>query len=121
MTRHIKYLAVQGVVLIETAGSYHLGEEIETVNQAASMAIENNCFRIIFDCMKSDVTAKVMDSYDRPTIYEKAGFNRGPTKIAIVIKEINDNLVFYETVCMNRGWQVHLFTDYDKAMGWLTT
>jgi hypothetical protein len=41
-------------------------------------------------------------------------------KIAVVLKEkykeIGD---FWETVCINRGFQYHAFTDFDKAEQWI--
>ena len=65
----------------------------------------------------------VVDLYDLPTLYEEQGLERG-SKGAVVLPAANAKVAedarFHETVCLNRGWQVKVFTDCQEAIDWLT-
>ncbi len=118
MNVSLECLSGINVVWIRTSGTYELGAELETVKRAVQTAKNHNCTRLLFDHRQTDVIAKFMRAYDRPIKYEEFGLDRS-AKLAILLREVDDDLKFYETVCNNRGWQVQLFTDYDAAVGWL--
>ena len=107
------------VVWIRTSGTYDLGAELETVKRAIQATKDHNCSRLLFDHRETNVIAKVMGAYDRPIKYQEFGLDRS-AKLAILLREIDDDIKFYETVCNNRGWRAQLFTDYDAAVDWLT-
>jgi len=106
------------VVWIRTSGIYELDAELETVKCAIQTAKNHNCNRLLFDHRKSKVVARVMGAYDRPVKYQEFGLDRS-AKLAILLREVDEGISFYETVCNNRGWQAQLFTDYDVAVDWL--
>jgi len=67
-------------------------------------------------------TASIADVFQLPAHeYEQQGVDR-ETRIAIVFSpygESQDIVTFYETACVNRGWQVRCFTNKHDAMSWL--
>ena len=65
------------------------------------------------------VTGATIDIYNRPKIFKIIGLILR-VKIAEVIKpEHIDHFKFFETVCRNRGYQLSIFQDRDKALAWL--
>ena len=65
------------------------------------------------------ITGATIDIYNRPKIFKIIGLILR-VKIAEVIKpEHIDHFKFFETVCRNRGYQLSIFQDRDKALAWL--
>lgn len=53
--------------------------------------------------------------------FHAIGVSRG-IKLALMLpekKEIHDGLMFYETACLNRGYQVKAFEKHEDALNWL--
>ena len=119
MRREFRYLEDKNIVLIRTSGTYDLDAEIETLKKVAAKLKEYNCNKCIFDHRETNVIARPMSSYERPAVYEEL-WDDHSTRGALVVKEINKDLKFLETVVRNRGWVVRIFDDYDKAMEWLS-
>lgn len=116
--RLVRYLSDLDIVLVETHGSYILGAEIETLKKTVKLSQEYSCKKLLFDHRKANVIAETMEGYDRPSVYAGIGLHR-LTKLATLVREVDDNLKFYETVCVNRGWSMKVFDDYDAAVAWL--
>lgn len=58
---------------------------------------------------------------DQVDCFHLLGVNRG-IKLALMLpekKEIHDGLMFYETACLNRGYQVKAFEKHEDALHWL--
>jgi hypothetical protein len=65
------------------------------------------------------VIGSTMDVYHRPKIFRLIGAILG-IKIAEIIKpEHMEHFRFFETVCLNLGYQLSVFQDKDKALVWL--
>ena len=120
MNSEFEYLEDKDIVLVRTVGSNEFSTEIDTVNEVASNLKKHNCNRLLFDFRASNLIANTMDIFDRPEIYGSLGIERS-IKSAIVVKELNANMRFYETVCQNRSWNFKIFDDYDASIDWLTT
>jgi dihydroorotase len=64
----------------------------------------------------------VLDLYNLISLYKDSGFPNN-FKEAILMPNLNDpveNVQFYETACLNRGYNVKVFNDKDNAVLWLT-
>jgi len=116
--RTITYLEDEGIVWVRTSGTYVLAAEIETLKKALEMARGKNCKKLLFDHRKARVVAPTMESFDRPSVYRGLGFDSS-FRVASLLTDICEDLRFYETVCVNRGWNMKVFDDFDSAMGWL--
>ena len=104
LKREFEYLEDKDIVIFRATGSYELSAERDTLRQIASELKEHNCNRLLMDFRATNIVARTMDIFDRPNAYGNHGIGR-PLKAAIVCKELNDDLRFYETVCLNRGWK----------------
>jgi len=116
--RQVNYLDDLDIVMVETCGKYILGQEKETLQKALEVAQANNCWKLLFDHRKATVEVRTMDGYNRPSVYADMGFDRF-TKLATLVTEVDEGLKFYETVCVNRGWAMHVFDNFDAALVWL--
>jgi hypothetical protein len=65
------------------------------------------------------IVGNIIDIYDRPKLFRFIGIILR-IKIAEVIKpEHLEHFKFFETVCINRGYQVSIFQDKENALSWL--
>ena len=77
--------------------------------------------RCIIDATDQEETGTILDLYQLPDLYERAGLDR-KTRLALLPPtrpELRELAMFYETVCVNRGWLVRLFTTREQAIEWL--
>ena len=66
-----------------------------------------------------DVTGSTMDIYNRTKLFRIIGVILR-IKIAEIIKpEHMEHFKFFETVCVNRGYNISVFQDREKALSWL--
>jgi hypothetical protein len=65
------------------------------------------------------VMGGTVDIYDRPKLFKIIGAILR-IKIAEIIKpEHLEHFKFFETVCVNQGYQISVFQDKEKALAWL--
>jgi hypothetical protein len=65
------------------------------------------------------VTGNTTDIYNRPKIFRIIGIIL-KIRIAEIIKpEHLKHFKFFETVCVNQGYQISIFQDKEKALSWL--
>ncbi|MDJ0938487.1 MAG: hypothetical protein QNJ00_01855 [Woeseiaceae bacterium] len=93
----------------------------EATAAAIDLAQKHDASRGIIDAVEQEQTATITELYDFPAQYDAQGLDRG-IRIALVVpkrEELHDIAVFYENVCVNRGWQVHRCATREEAMEWL--
>lgn len=98
------------------------GEELmQQVLSNIDLAKKNNTHKFLTDCRELSPNINVIDSYKLVKLYEKLE-GASNMKEAILIPDIPEAaraIEFYETVSLNRGFQVKAFTDRDEALSWL--
>jgi hypothetical protein len=52
-------------------------------------------------------------------MYDQLGFDRRAVRVAVVSPPTDEIVRFYETACVNRGWQVQVFEAFEPAIAWL--
>ncbi len=119
MDKEIKYLEDKDVLLVKTSGVYEVKNETDTVTKIASELSKYDCNKCIIDHRNTTVSGRIIDSYERSEKYSTFGVKRF-WKCAIVFKRLNEDVVFFENVCRNRGWDFKVFTDYEEAQLWLS-
>ncbi|MBE2217105.1 MAG: STAS/SEC14 domain-containing protein [Ignavibacteria bacterium] len=76
---------------------------------------------VLTDCLGITTSPSVLDVYERINMYEKLGIDT-ETKEAILIPSdqiVVENVKFYETACLNRGYNVRIFENRQEAIDWL--
>ena len=118
MSAKFEYLPEDEVLLIRTSGTYNLEFQIDLLKEIIVKAKEYNCERFLVDHRETEIIIKTLPTYSRPALFDELEFKR-TWRAAMVVKELNNDTQFYETVFKNRGWQIKVSDDYDAAMNWL--
>jgi len=98
-------------------------EENKQIHQIIVNACkDHNCNRVLIDDRRVIYTASIISIYQLAEYYVKVDLPRQIHRAALVAdfkyKETND---FFENVSRNRGINLRLFYDIEKAEEWLTT
>ena len=64
------------------------------------------------------LTEETLDIYNMPKSARQAGIEHR-FKRALVVSELSSDFHFLETVFINQGHIVKMFTDFDAALHWL--
>ncbi len=120
MDREIKYLEDKDILQVKTSGVYEVKKETDTVTKIALELSKYDCNKCIIDHRNTTVSGRILDSYERSEKYSSFGVKRS-LKCALVFMRLNEDIIFFENVCRNRGWDFKVFTDYDEALFWLSS
>ena len=74
------------------------------------------------DLLNTETKFSITDLYGKPRDWDAKGFNRA-NKLAVVAQcggKFWDDLLFFETTCLNQGRQVKLFSSRKDAIEWLS-
>lgn len=85
-------------------------------------ALANNLSKVLIDARELDGRLGVLDSYLLVTEVFQNIRGKGIRKAAIVDEQINTlREWFLETVARNRGFNIRIFNDKEKALDWLVS
>ncbi len=76
------------------------------------------CNSLLVDHRKSRMNFTFMTTFKRPDVYAGLGFSRD-TKAALVWNKLVKDFLFFENVCVNRGFNVKVFDNHEAALCWL--
>ena len=116
------YNEALGIIEVTLTGVVS-GEELRRGTEeglALSRALDD--VRCIIDATDQEESGTILDLYGLPGLYDAGGLDR-KTRIALLPPtrpELYELAIFYETVCVNRGWSVKVFTSREQAIEWLT-
>ena len=115
---HIESL---GIVEIKLDGVVTGDGLREATTAGIKLAMEQGLSRGLIDATDQVRTGSMVDLIELPGQYSDQGLSRA-TNIALVIpadENLHGVAEFYETVCVNRGWNVETFADREHAIAWL--
>jgi hypothetical protein len=108
--------------------------EVHLVGRVTADDINQVTFRIVDDWRASGINRFLVDAADAVSAppladilrlpaeeYDKLGLDR-QSRIAVIAprnQEARVSAQFYETACVNRGWNVKLHLERREAEGWL--
>ncbi len=95
---------------LETAMEYSKGIQKEKS--------AHDCKLILNDMREAELNLATVDIYYLPGMLDAAGLDRSWKRAIIATNQLEDYR-FFETVARNRGYQVRVFTEKNKAMNWL--
>ncbi|MBD3277608.1 MAG: hypothetical protein GF388_04845 [Candidatus Aegiribacteria sp.] len=111
------------VELINT-GTFTPEDLFREVPVAYRLARKNGTGRYLVDGSEREVLAvSHFDYYDVPKVLE--GFELDEdTKIAMVLphgQDSDEGMTFFETICLNRGYNARIFKSREEAEAWLNS
>ena len=123
MTCELKFDDSLGVIELVLSGIVTGHDLREATSEGIALQKEVHETRCLIDATDQEQTGTVLDLYHLPSQYAEEGLDRR-SLLALVLPtrhELLELALFYETVCVNRGWHVRLFPTREEAIGWLSS
>jgi hypothetical protein len=110
----------EGYAEIITSGLVDGEGTVDMANAIAKAMKSRRITKALIDHRNvEDVIQNISATYNRPKIFRLIGITLG-IKIAEIIRpEHAGHFKFFETVCINQGYQLSVFQDKDEALIWL--
>ena len=118
MPYEIYYDSIKECIMVSVQGELDLALLESMASSVVEIVREVGCKRILNDLRKSWVTEATIDIYNMPETAKQAGVFQA-CKRALVIGEKTKDFRFLETVFVNQGHQVRMFTGMAEAEEWL--
>ncbi|MFA7419688.1 MAG: hypothetical protein WCZ90_08370 [Melioribacteraceae bacterium] len=93
----------------------------EALLAAVKLANENNSILFFADCSEMEGGHSVVDLYGLISLYESVGLQHRMKEALLLpsLKSPKEDVKFYETACLNKGFNVKVFSQKEKALTWL--
>ena len=121
MPWRVEYHQDQKIVEVAYSGATNASDIRAGTLEAIGLAREYEADRGLVDCSEQTKTASMPELVELPRLYQDEGLTRN-VRIAFVEparRELRELAIFYETVCLNRGWQIRRFASHGDAVDWL--
>jgi hypothetical protein len=89
----------------------------EAAPQVAQLCEQKKCFRILNDMRAAKIEISMVEAFQSPAIMDKSGSTRTMRRALVVASDFN-KAEFIETVTRNRGHDLMVFNDIEKARQW---
>jgi len=123
MSYSVTYDSKNHLILIVHKGVVDKSVLNKSRSEAARLAKQYNCFNILADLREATSGISTIDIFKLPqTTSEQlfaAGLNISQFKRALVVAQEFGDPAFFEAVSTNRGQNVKLFRNLEKAKKWL--
>lgn len=92
------------------------GRKVLEIYQATGAA------EVLSDCREIKEQPAIHEIFAAVHMFEEMGLGRvlGEAMWVKAGYEFSEGTVFYKNVCVNRGYAVEVFSDYHRALDWLT-
>ena len=90
----------------------------QMATEVATVCQETGVSRVLNDLRRAEPPKRAFDAYNMPRTAQKAGVSQF-CKRAIVVGNRDADFYFLETVFINQGHQVRMFTEIEDAKKWL--
>lgn len=122
MSYTIEYNRMLQIVEFVCAGRYTAQELRESTSKAIALGKEHGDADALVDASKAELAVSIVELFNLPAHqYVDEDMNR-KIRVAVVppaSPKDQEDVRFYETACVNRGWRVRLFPNRDGAIQWL--
>lgn len=123
MAYTLKFNRTLKIVELVFSGRLTAQESREATSKAIALGKEYGDADALVDAMEVELDVSIIDLLDLPErLYVEEEMNRR-IRVAVVSPRLpkkQGDVRFYETSCLNRGWQVRLWPNRDDAIEWLT-
>jgi hypothetical protein len=117
----VSYSDELDAVLTVYAGALPANALSEAIEATITLAQERGTTRFLGDCSGLQGGHSIGDLYDLANLLEAFGLGRG-VREAIILPQLSaqaQDVHFWETICLNRGYTVRVFATMLEAQGWL--
>lgn len=116
----VAYNSELAIVEIVCKGKLNRADRIAANGEAFASADANNTRKFLLDVTAYEYSLSRIEIFDLGDSYRDERFR--PEKIAVIqpsARKAREDAAFYETVCVNRGWNARVFEEPSEAVEWL--
>ena len=98
------------------------GEDlVNAINEFVTINADKRYLLVLTDLSELSISPSLLNVYDRIEMYEKLDISKETTEAVIIPISAfaKETVKFYDTACLNRGYNVKLFSTKDEALAWL--
>jgi len=109
------------IIRVRLSGPQTLADYRKQTEEVLRLAQSKNVNLILVDDQRAQNMASTLELFAMPAMYEELGAPRS-ARVAIVMPHNSPSAAdirFYETVCVNRGFNVKIFSTEPTALEWL--
>lgn len=120
-TWQIEHLDEDNIVHVKVRGEMPEDQVVLHVTEALAVASEHEATRFLVDHREMEPLVSMVRIYAMPGVFEKLGLSR-IHRLAVLFTPSSKHAreyEFFETVSVNRGFQVRLFEGDSEALAWL--
>jgi hypothetical protein len=112
--------SINSICRVCVNGIIHGPKDADELKQfARDFFVVHGCRYFLFDMKQTDIVLGTMGAFYTGAPQGEMAESLRPFKVAAVVQEITEDLSLFEDVAVNRGFNVHVFDDIDKAVEWL--
>ncbi len=116
----VTYNADLCIIEITCKGEASSDELIAEQAPSFALAEEHNTDRFLLDLTNYESSLSPINILDGVSSYDEKSTRRiSIAVVAPVSEEAREDARFYETVCLNRGWNARMFAERQEAIDWL--
>lgn len=112
----------QTMMIIQYKGQVSPDELDACLMAAKAMAVRTGVMKIMADCLGLTGGHGIMDLFELISRFDSMGIPRTIKEAVLLpnIPSMQKDVSFYETACLNRGYNVRVFHDRADAVRWLS-
>ena len=107
------------ILTITTSDFYDSTVARQMLGELKHALTHHGAHRVLIDQQKAEIRLTFSDLINRTDLYKAIGIPPS-TKTALVFRVIVDDYRFLEDVCVNRGYQLKIFDNFENAVRWLS-
>jgi hypothetical protein len=109
------------ICTVRIMGQFHRPKDADEMKRfAAKINAQHGCHRFLFDMREAEILGGTADIHTAASPHGDLAHSVRLFRVAVLVPQINDDELFFETVAVNRGFQLHVFDDLDKGIHWLS-
>ena len=121
----MKYTAefdeTSGICTVRVTGRHKRPDDSFVLQQfARDFGNDQGCQRFLFDMTRANIAARTIDTFLTGTVPFDSDHVQRQQKIALVYSSHMADHRFMENVAVNRGYDLRVFDQIDRAVEWLT-
>ena len=114
---------IEGTSIIEMVYGVHVSPEeiIFSIKECVKLCNKLQVFYILTDCLAMETGHTIFDIFGMLSMYDELGVKRIMREALLLPRDakMSSNVTFYETACLNRGYNVRIFKSREEGIQWL--
>ena len=116
----VEHDSAKGLCTLRLTGCYSGPSDTHEAQRiVASLHTQYGCRRVLIDMTQADISVSTVAVFEAGNPQSEMAAHLIELRSAFLYREITQKLRFFEDVAVNRGFQVRVFDQLDKALEWL--